>query len=99
MISCYSRFRRFQQKPFIHNQQLGIGVFHRGLLVVFHPPGHLQIQKEVRQPYIPRLEALLSRFHAQGTGNIDFASARSPGNEDVAVLCNISFPVRELFLD
>ena len=66
---------RFQQESFIQNQQLGTHVFHLDLLVAVLHPGYLQLQRQIRQTDIFGFEALLTGFHAQGTGHMGLATA------------------------
>ena len=66
---------RFQQESFIQNQQLGTHVFHQDLLVAVLHLGHLQLQRQIRQTDIFGFEALLTGFHAQGTGHMRLATA------------------------
>ena len=62
------RFRGFQQKPFINDQQDWGGIFRRNFFVYAVITSQLQFEKQIRKPDIFRFVALPAGFHPKCTG-------------------------------
>lgn len=86
MLFC---FCWLQQEPLIQNEQNRVRIFREHLLVFVFGASHFQLQQQVRETDIFRLETLLTRFHAQGAGHIGLAAPGGTGDENVPMLRNI----------
>ena len=82
-------FRRFQQEPFVQDEQNRIRIFGKRLLVAVFGASHFQSQKQVRKTDIFRLEPLLARFHTKSADHVGLSTSCGTGDEDVPMLHNV----------
>ena len=83
------RFCRFEQEPFINDQQYGGGILSLYLLIGAVITCHFQIKKQVGEKDIFGLKTLLACFHAKCTGHICLSASGGTGIEKIQVFCDI----------
>ena len=82
-------FGRFQQEPFINDQQNRIGIFPLDFLVCAIVTCHLQFQEQIRKPYILRFVTLPACFHPERTCQIGLAAPGCACDKEIPVLCDV----------
>ena len=86
MLFC---FRRFQQEPFINDEQDWISVLCLNLLVGAVCTRQIELQEHVRQTHILCLVALFAGFHAESTCHVGLSASSCAGDEQVPMFRDV----------